>query len=585
MIVHCVNPGGLDVVADWRERTRGQPWAGSEPPGRTHPVGHDLNRDWIMLTQPETRAVVERVFNHWRPVIVLDLHEMPPNGPRYALPPYVKPIDPSLPTSMSHVAGQLGLAIAAKMRREGKTGVATGLFFDAFSPARAYPPYHGGVRVLAEAAGTRLGLPAHLSADELASAPGFDPRQPSAAHPCPWQGGRWTLADVADYHRTAVVTTIIEGAHLALDQSEPIASGSFVIPPLPMQPDPGATKRLHDTLARGGVHLAEAAEPFHIGDVEFPAGSVIIDSEQPAWPWARSLLSVQHYPFMDGGSSRPPYDVTAQTLPLLMGVDAIRTSDRMRVATRSIERPIESPRLTLSGGPVAVYHSLRPDATQAGWAMTMLADAGIEPIELGNAAIRSGALDGLFVIILPHQRPVDVLNGLNLAEYPAEFTGGIGQAGLRKLKQWVRAGGLLIAIDGAAEAVVHGFHLPIEVVASGFYAPGSILRVELDAEHPIVSGGGSEMAIMSLTSAAFDLDRSPAPDVRAVARYPHDDPLLSGWLSGWERLAGQAAIVEQRLGAGAVLLFGCRPLFRGQTLSSRRLIVNATRNARKPRTQ
>jgi hypothetical protein len=226
---------------------------------------------------------------------------------------------------------------------------------------------------------------------------------------------------------------------------------------------------------------------------------------------------------------------------------------------------------------------MRPDATDAGWATTMLSDAGIETIDLQDGAIRAGDLDRFNAILLPHQHPKHLVGGLNLADYPAEFAGGIGAIGLSRLKQWVRAGGLLIAIDGSSRAIVDGMHLSIELVADGFYAPGSILRVELDAIHPVAAGCGQELAIMSLTSAAFSLDRTPSRDVRAIARYPLDDPLLSGWLSGWERLAGQAAIVEQRIGGGAVLLVGCRPLFRGQTLASRRLIVNAIRQARKQR--
>lgn len=583
VIVPVVNPSGLEIVADWRKRTRGQPYDGSEPPGQTHPIGHDLNRDWIMQTQPETRAVAQQVFNRWRPAIVLDLHEMPPHGPRYALPPYVKPIDPNIPYAINRVSDRLGLAIAAQMAREGKSGVTTGLFFDAFSPARAYSPYHGGARVLAEAAGTRLGLPVFLSADELASAPGFNPLEASAAHPRPWAGGRWSLANVADYHRTAVITTIIEGAHLDIQPVEPPVPGAFVIPPLPMQPDPVAARRLQETLVVGDIRLEEATAAFQLAGVEFPAGSVIVDSAQPACPWVQSLLSVQHYPAVEDDNARPPYDVAAQTLPLLMGVDVIKTDQRPAVVTRRLDlqnRSLSAVRTSVS---VAVYCSKQPDATEAGWAIMMLTDAGIAPAKLDDDVIRSGDLDRFDVIIVPHQRPDRLLNGLNLADYPTEFAGGIGQIGIKRLKFWTKSGGLLIAIDGASKAVINGMGLPIETIDDGFFAPGSILRVELDSTHPVAAGCGTESAIMSVTSVAFDLSPDARSDVRAVARYPHDDPLLSGWLSGWARLAGRAAIVEQRIGDGAALLFGCRPLFRGQTLASRRLMVSAIRNARKSR--
>ena len=89
------------------------------------------------------------------------------------------------------------------------------------------------------------------------------------------------------------------------------------------------------------------------------------------------------------------------------------------------------------------------------------------------------------------------------------------------------------------------------------------------------------MAVMSLTSAAFNIDRAGTSGVSVIARFPLEDPLLSGWLGNWRALAGQAAIVERKIGHGRVLLFGFRPLFRGQSIASRRLVLNAIRSARK----
>ena len=596
LVAPCLNPTGLEIVADWREETAGTPFSGSHPPGQTHPLGHDLNRDWIVQTQPETRAVVERLFNRWRPNVALDLHEMAPNGPRYALPPYVAPIDPNIPQAISTEAGRIGRAIANAMHHEGKSGITTGLFFDGYSPARAYPPYHGGVRVLAEAAGTRLGRPVYLSTDEMPSAPGYDPNVPSPHQRAAWPGGRWSLADVAEHHRIAIKMTLrslietppwVSGA--AEDQprrpsigASPPEPQAFMMLPFAMQRDPAAARTLATTLQRGGVRIRRSVKSFDVRGVRFPRETLVIESNQPDWAWAKTLLEVKHYVMSEGRTSRMPYDVTAQTLPLLMGVDVIAVDSVPALDALNVPAfDVPTPRV-VGDARVAVYRSRRPDASEAGWALSMLRDAGCEATVLDDSDLHTGDLGKHTVILLPHQEPDHLLHGLNVADYPVAYTGGIGRRGTARLRDWVARGGTLIAVDGACRAIIPHMNLPVEIAAKDYLAPGSILKIEVDLSSDIAEGCERELAVMSLSSAAFNIER-PEAGVSAIARYPIDDPLLSGWLGNWRALSGRAAIAECRIGDGRILLFGCRPLFRGQSLAACRLVVNAIRHARMTR--
>ena len=348
LLVPSQNPDGTDLVADWYRGSLGTPWEGTSPPRLYHPyAGHDNNRDGYAFTQQETRLLTAGLHDRWRPTIVHDLHQMGRNGARLFVPPYLDPWEPNVDPALRSAAGALGLHVAARLAGDGRSGVVVQALFDAWSPGRGYVHTHGGVRFLSEAAGTRLATPVEVAAADLRGGRGYDPRRASWNQPLPWPGGAWRLRDAVDYQLSASFALLEHAARLrefwlrqflavnrrACRAREPRA---YVVPAA--QADPAAALVLLRTLRTGAVELGRATRPFEAGGRRYAAGSHVVALEQPASAFARTVLERQQYPDLREDPSAapvPPYDVTAHTLPLLMGVD-------VRAVPEGVAAPLEA---------------------------------------------------------------------------------------------------------------------------------------------------------------------------------------------------------------------------------------------------
>ena len=391
LLVPSLNPAGLEMVADWYERTLDTPWEGSNPPGLYHRyAGHDNNRDWFMQVLTENRLVIQKLHNPWRPHIVFDLHQMQSNGPRYVVPPFIDPYDQNIDPILQAAVNDLGTSIARDLTADGRTGVATGIIFDAFSPSRAYQFYHGGVRILSEAASAKIATSIDIRPDELVEARGFDPKLPLNSHPAPWPGGEWSLRTIVEYNLVAAWAVLDHAARFrsrwvrdfaavqrrSLERREPYA---WLILAPDRQRDPETVGDLVETLQLGDVEVERATAQFTASGVSYPAGTLVVRMAQPFGGYARTLLDVQRYPdlrLFPGGPPRPPYDNTAHTLPLQLGVQVIEVREPFEAENEpAVARPRRSGPLPASASPGGVLVSTRSNAS----------------VRLVNAALAEGA--------------------------------------------------------------------------------------------------------------------------------------------------------------------------------------------------
>jgi Zinc carboxypeptidase len=119
-----VNPDGLDLVANWymREQDPTKRSLSGLPRLYQKYIGHDNNRDFYMVNQPETEAINRVFFHDWFPQIVYNHHQTGPVGTVLFAPPFRDPfnyyLDPLVPLGIDLV----GAAMHGRFVAENKPG-------------------------------------------------------------------------------------------------------------------------------------------------------------------------------------------------------------------------------------------------------------------------------------------------------------------------------------------------------------------------------------------------------------------------------------------------------------------------------
>jgi len=367
-------------------------------------------------------------------------------------------------------------------------------------------------------------------------------------------------------------------------------------------------------LTGGFDPIAAADWPRQAVTVDDPAGTIIPAGADTLYTAANRLLA-------DG---RPIYRVVESGDGFAVGDLWIGAGEIDRSELAALADELELPTVETSQPPPA----LRAIAAERvglfkpwvanmdeGWTRWVLEQYDFPMVNLSNEQIRSGEfVDTVDVLLFPDVEPGIISKGVpeddayrgRFVPLPPEYSGGIDEwqpnsdephdgkkaktasaekpiSGGDRIKEWVEAGGTVVALDSSSDYFIDLFELPVtDVVADSAHSklvcPGSTLRVEVDTAHPLGWGMRREEAIYFADSPVF---KTSVPDPRfdreVIARYPDHvrDILLSGYLEGGEILERRAAVVEYRVGDGRVVLIGFRAQHRGQPLRTFKLLFNS----------
>ncbi len=392
LLVPSANPDGIDIVADWYRRTRGTPYDGTSPPTLFHPyVGHDDNRDWFMLTQPETRYLTRALYHDWFPEVVYDVHQMGGSGARMFVPPFADPVNPNLDGMLVAATNEVGAVMAGALADSGYTGVAHRIDFDLWwhGGNRTVPARHNMIGILTEAASARIASPVRLAPSAL--------RQPERGvnYPSPWPGGWWRLRDIVDYElvtsealvryasreHAALVARFVRLGRRQIEAGRAEQPAAYVVPP--GQRDAGAAAQFVNLLLADGVEVRRARAPFTAAGRTYPAGALVIPLAQPFRAHVKDLVERQAYPARyeyPGGPALPPYDVTGWTLPLVMGVEVDSLGAPVSGDLERVDTAVVPPGHVTGGGEVVLLENRSNGEATAVWrALARGASVAIAP--------------------------------------------------------------------------------------------------------------------------------------------------------------------------------------------------------------
>jgi Zinc carboxypeptidase len=326
------------------------------------------------------------------------------------------------------------------------------------------------------------------------------------------------------------------------------------------------------------VPVRAAKAVFKLGDVEYPAGSLIISSN--------SGLE---------GRIRKEIDSLGLVATAVAALPSIETID------------VDPPR-------IAIYTTWS-NTEKVGW-VRLAFDRWEVPFDLIHKDhVQSGAnLRAKYdVIVMPHQgssgksivyeqpklsKPLaykrsDKFRSLGMYAETNDTRGGMGIEGVAEFVKFVEQGGMLMTL-GVASYFPAEFGVTRQVDAQrptgNWYAPGPYVETEvLQTNHPVMFGYDAKTLPVRWSDGPLlqiagqggpsggDASAPARPDApQVIARFTGGDAgVLSGLMRGADQIRNRPAIVDAPAGKGRVLMFVNNPIYRWQTFGEHALVFNA----------
>ena len=546
---------------------------GREAETRQNSYGFDMNRDWFARTQVETDTKLE-LLRRYPGMLYVDAHEMGAN--HYFFPPTADPTYHEI-TSQSMIWQDFlyGDALAEEFTRQ-HIQFFTNKVFDFF--AMVY--------------GDTVPATGFSAAGMTFEKANFDPIAQRAyehyvTHWVSISQGALNREDILRDWHSAWVEAFRQGLAGELEPNEVNDRGNTVQLPVPnesvrhyfLRADDAEKEAEVQTLVRRlqrmDVEVYRLTAPLAVPDFKpygrpaggsvLPAGTYWIPMAQMQKHWIQALLNENTYvpfPYF--------YDVSGWSNPLLFNVSGGRSGAVLSPAAELV------PPLGAAGAPplptslprVGVYQISGGTSAResTGWLRYLLEQVWHLPYRaVTSAQIAAGALADFDALLVP--------NGVSTTASNA-----LGPAGRKAVVDWVNAGGKFIGWRGGVDLAARLGLTTARIAEPHSDIAGTLIRVAVDPASPLATGVGA----FNWVFYDYDLVMTASSPAHVAARFPaygSEDFFVSGFARGESELGGTAAVVDEPVGTGRVILFSTDPNFRAWTVGMQKMLRNAVLGA------
>ncbi|MDT7829747.1 M14 family metallopeptidase [Pricia sp. S334] len=306
------NPDGLQRFAYWansnksinlnpdsNDREFHEVW----PRGRTNHYWFDMNRDWLPVQLPESRARIAS-FHKWMPNVLTDHHEMGTNSTFFFQPGVPSRVHPLTPDMNQELTAEIGTYHAAALDNIGSLYYSEENYDDFYyGKGSTFPDINGGVGILFEQGSSR----GHLQESEngILSFP-FTIRNQFVTALSTVKAAQAMREKMLDYQREFYTESSIESA---IGRNKALVFGD----------SKDAAKAWHfaDMLRRQHIKFHPLSDDVRLDGKDYKKGyGYVIPKNQKNYRLIKAMFE-KRTSFTDSIF----YDVSAWTLPLAFNLD------------------------------------------------------------------------------------------------------------------------------------------------------------------------------------------------------------------------------------------------------------------------